>query len=380
MDKELLEEYYTKAEIFSQPELWKKTYKKFLQESESLKSFLKKVFSKKNLEIILTGAGTSAFIGDVLEGSFQKELKITTKAIATTDLVTHPELYFNEDKPLLLVSFARSGSSPESSKAIELAGMLCKEVYHLVITCNHESELISSLKGTNNLLFVLPKESNDKGLAMTGSFTSMLLTGFLISKYEKAEELSNEIKRLSEYGNKILNDYSEKLKEVSEINFDRAVFLGSGAFKGIARESHLKLQELTDGKVVCKHDSFLGFRHGPKAVVNNKTLIVYLFSTNKYVNRYEYDLVNAINQGRKPAYTLGVMENKLNNVDLSLSIVLSDDKKQVNEDLLPVVFILPAQLIGFYKSLNLGYNPDSPSVDGMISRVVEGVKLYEYEK
>lgn len=379
MDKDILEEYYTWTEIFSQPELWKKTYKKFLQESALIKGFLKKVLLKKNLDIVLTGAGTSAFIGDVLEGSFQKELKITTKAIATTDLVTNPELYFNETKPLLLVSFARSGNSPESSKAIELAEILCKEVYHLVVTCNNESGLIDSLKGTNNYLFVLPEEANDKGLAMTASFTSMLLTGFLISKYEKAEELSGEIIRLPEYGNNILNNYSEKLKEVSEMNFERAVFLGSGAIKGIARESHLKLQELTDGKIICKYDSFLGFRHGPKAVVNNKTLLMYLFSNNNYVNKYEYDLVNTINKGRKPAYTIGVMENKTNDLDLSLSIILSDDGKKINEELLPVALILPAQLLGFYKSVSLGFNPDSPSVDGMISRVVEGVKLYEYK-
>ena len=133
MDKDLLEEYYTKAEIFSQPELWKKTYKKFLQESESLKSFLKKVFSKKNLDIILTGAGTSAFIGDVLEGSFQKELKIKTKAIATTDLVTHPEIYLNENKPLLLVSFARSGTARKVQKQLNLQECYVKKFTTLLL-------------------------------------------------------------------------------------------------------------------------------------------------------------------------------------------------------------------------------------------------------
>ena len=349
----MLDEHYTKGEIFNQPELWEKTYKKFLQEASSLKDFLSKVLSKKRLDIVLTGAGTSAFIGDVLEGPFQKEFKKTTKAIATTDLVTNPELYFNVNKPLLLVSFARSGNSPESSKAIELAEMFCNEVYHLVVTCNNESRLINSLKSTNYYLFVLPEENNDKGLAMTASFTSMLLTGFLVSKYERAEKLHAEIKRLSEYGNNILHNYSGKLKKVSELKFERAVFLGSGAIKGIARESHLKLQELTDGKIICKHDSFLGFRHGPKALVNNKTLIVYLFSNNRYVNKYEYDLVKAINKGRKPAYTIGVMENKMNGLGLSLQIILSGDGKQLCENFLPVAFILPAQLIGFYKSLNL---------------------------
>ena len=380
MNKDLLEDYYTKVEIYNQPELWIKTYKKFLIELPSIKNFLNEILSKENLEIVLTGAGTSAFIGDVLEGSFIKGLNTTTKAIATTDLVTHPEFYLNKSKPLLLVSFARSGNSPESVKAIELSEIICKEVYHLVITCNNSSALINSLNSKNRYLFVLPDETNDKGLAMTASFSSMLLTGLLIANYLRAEELSGEIRILSEYGDKILNEYSEKLKEVSKINFDRAVFLGSGANKGIARESHLKLQELTDGKVICKYDSFLGFRHGPKAVVNDKTLVVYLFSNDQYVNRYEYDLVKAINEGRKPAYTIGITENKIDDLDMSLQIVLSNTGNNLCEEILSAALILPAQLIGFYKSITLGLNPDSPSADGMISRVVEGVNLYPYKK
>ncbi|MFZ0453780.1 MAG: hypothetical protein WCE54_17655 [Ignavibacteriaceae bacterium] len=380
MNKDLLEDYFTRTEIFNQPELWIKTYEKILIELQAIKNFLNGILSRENLEIILTGAGTSAFIGDVLEGSFQKGLNTTTKAISTTNLVTHPEFYLNKNKPLLLVSFARSGNSPESSKAIELSEIICKEVYHLVITCSDTSTLIDSLNRKKSYLFVLPDKSNDKGLAMTASFTSMLLTGLLISNYQKAEELNGEIKILSGYGDRILNEYSEKLKEVSKIDFERAVFLGSGPLKGIARESHLKLQELTDGKVICKHDSFLGFRHGPKAVVNEKSLLVYLFSNNKYVNRYELDLVNAINEGRKPVYTIGIMEKKIDGLEMSLPIILSDKGNPLNEDFLSVPLILPAQLIGFYKSINLGLNPDSPSADGMISRVVEGVELYPYKK
>ncbi len=380
MNKDLLEDYYTKVEIYNQPELWIKTYKKFLIELPSIKNFLNEILSKENLEIVLTGAGTSAFIGDVLEGSFIKGLDTTTKAIATTDLVTHPEFYLNKSKPLLLISFARSGNSPESAKAIELSEIICKEVYHLVITCNNSSTLIDSLNSKKRYLFVLPDETNDKGLAMTASFSSMLLTGLLIANYQRAEELNGEIRILSEYGDKILNEYTENLKEVSKINFDRAVFLGSGTNKGIARESHLKLQELSDGKVICKYDSFLGFRHGPKAVVNDKTLVVYLFSNDQYVNRYEYDLVKAINEGRKPAYTIGITEKKIDDLDMSLQIVLSNNGNNLSEEILSAALVLPAQLIGFYKSINLGLNPDSPSADGMISRVVEGVNLYPYKK
>ena len=160
--------------------------------------------------------------------------------------------------------------------------------------------------------------------------------------------------------------------------FKRAVFLGSGLLKGIARESQLKLQELTDGKVICKYDSFMGFRHGPKAVIDDDTLIIYLFSNNHYANLYEIDLVNAISESRKNLFTIGIMEKNIDSVKVDLRIVLSQNGKKIQEEFLPVVSVLPAQLLGLYKSLNLGLNPDSPSASGMIHRVVQGVNIYPY--
>ena len=150
--------------------------------------------------------------------------------------------------------------------------------------------------------------------------------------------------------------------------------------KGIARESQLKLQELTDGKVICKYDSFMGVRHGPKAVINEKTLVVYLFSNNSYANLYELDLVKAIASGRKNLFSIGVMENEIDTTNVDLKIILSENGKKLHEDFLPVVSVLPAQLLGLFKSINLGLKPDSPSESGMIHRVVQGVKTYTYNK
>jgi tagatose-6-phosphate ketose/aldose isomerase len=148
--------------------------------------------------------------------------------------------------------------------------------------------------------------------------------------------------------------------------------------KGIARESQLKLQELTDGKIICKYDSFMGFRHGPKAVIDEDTLIIYLFTNNQYANLYEKDLVMAIANSRKNLFTIGVMEDNLNLPKLDLKILLSENGKKIHEDFLTVVSVLPAQLLGLYKSINLGLKPDTPSESGMIHRVVQGVNIYPY--
>jgi len=371
---------YTSSEILSQPEIWLRVWETINARKCEFTELIKKAKETPNLHVILTGAGTSAFIGDVLEGPFQTATGLITKAVATTDLITHPELYFQENKDVLLISFARSGNSPESAKAVQLADQLSHKVIHLVITCSQKSKLVETIKNKEHLIFFLPPEADDKSLAMTSSFTSMLLAGLLISDIGFIDKNKSEVTLLISYAQKIFNEYLGALKKAAELDFERAVFLGSGLMKGIARESQLKLQELTDGNVICKYDTFLGFRHGPKAVINENSLITFLFSNNKYVNKYEVDLVQAISNGRKPVYSIGVMEEKIPGINIELEIILGDGKNKISEKYLTVVSILPAQILGFFKSIYFGLKPDNPSESGMIHRVVQGVIIYPYEK
>lgn len=379
-DLERIGAVHTANEIYGQPELWLKTWDLIVDNLHPLKNYLENIINKKDLQIVLTGAGTSAYIGEVLEGIFQKHTDRTSRAVPTTDIVTHPELYLLKEKPTLLISFARSGNSPESCKAIELAKDHCNEIYNLIITCNSTGKLAAESKSTNDFIIVLPPESDDKSLAMTGSFSSMLLTGLLLSRINDISELDEQKNKLFKYGKKILENYSTQLKNASSLNFNRAVFLGSGLFSGIARESHLKLQELSDGKVVCKHDTFLGFRHGPKAVVDENTLVTYLFSNNTYSQKYEIDLVESVNNGRGGNYRIGVMEHDIPAINVDLKIILSDDKDSIDEEFLSIILILPAQILAFFKSIELGLKPDNPSEQGVITRVVTGVNLYDYNQ
>jgi tagatose-6-phosphate ketose/aldose isomerase len=371
---------HTANEIYGQPELWLKTWDSVNSISTKLQSFLQNVLHLNDLQIILTGAGTSAFIGDVLQGPIQAHTKVPCRAIPTTDLVTHPELFIIEEKPTLLISFARSGNSPESVKAVELVNQISNNIIHLIVTCNPMGKLAKLSCKNECFVFVLPPESDDQSLAMTGSFSSMLLTGLLIFRLDELSTLKNQITLMSEYGREFFENYLTDIQKIAELDFNRAVFLGSGLFAGIARESHLKLQELTDGKVVCKHDTFLGFRHGPKAVIDEKTLITYLFSNNSYSQKYEVDLVKSVNSGRNGMHQVGIMEKEIDNLTLDTKIILSKGIESLDEEFLPVLLIIFAQLLGFFKSLNLGFKPDSPSEEGIITRVVENVNLYNYEK
>ena len=312
-----------------------------------------------------------------MEGAFQKNTGITTVSIPTTHLVTHPADYLQADVPTLIISFARSGNSPESVATAKLADAFCNECFHLVITCDGEGQLAKYKSKNSKYNFILPPETNDKSVAMTSSYTSMLLAGLLFARREQTDTLKEQVDYLVKSGRNIIVNYCDKLQEIAKLNFERAVFIGSGPLYGTAKESHLKLQEMTDGQIICLNDSFLGSRHGPKAVIDEKTIVIFIFSNDDYVRKYEKDLVKSIQKEKKAMMLVGVADNPVSEINLDAEIYYSETGKQIEEEFLSVCSVLPAQILGFFKSLELGLKPDNPSVSGAVTRVVEGVVIYD---
>lgn len=366
---------YIYKEIFQQPAMWREIYKRISGKEKEISSFLSTYYDN-DVTIIFTGAGTSSFIGNILMFMLPKYNIYNIKSVSTTDITTHASVIFQKEKRYILVSLARSGNSPESIAAVDLANTICGEnVAHIYITCNANGELAKKSENKNVLVLVLPPETNDKGLAMTSSFTSMLLTSALIFDIPNIKSKKILIDALSEKAEGMLNEYKDRTAEIASYDFERAVFLGSGEKKGIAEECHLKLQELTDGKIICLFDSFLGFRHGPKAVLNEKTLLVYLFSEDEKVFQYERDLVIQINRQQKLLAQIYVSHKKreIENIAFDMEMIPITNI-QTEYDV--ILYVLIGQMLGMFKSMEFGLNPDNPSVDGKIARVVEGVTIY----
>lgn len=371
-------EFNTWKEIQQQPAMWLATYDIVCNRKAEIEAFVKKYVSE-GYEIILTGAGTSAYIGDALQWVLSDTLLKGAKAVATTDIITEAEALFNKDSKVLLVSFARSGNSPESVGAINLVNKTAGQAAHIYITCNANGEMAKMANGSDNtLLVLLPPQTNDLSLAMTSSYSSMYLACAMIANIEHIEEHKAQIEAVAAATAEALPKYTEAIKAMAERDFNRAVFLGSGELMGVAEESRLKLQELTDGTVMCAFDSFLGFRHGPKAVINKDTLLVYLLSENPATQRYEYDLIRQIKANNDITGYVAVSQSEptvgVEYFDLNVVIGVPAEVKRCYKS---VSYIFVAQLLGFYKALDLKRSPDNPSVSGNISRVVEGVTIYE---
>ena len=372
-------EFYTWKEIHQQPAMWLKTYEVVNGMKSQIAAFVKK-YVAEGYEIILTGAGTSAYIGDALQWVLSGTLLNGAKAVATTDIITEAGQLFNQDSKVLLISFARSGNSPESVGAINLVNRTAGQTAHIYITCNEKGQMavMADKNPDNTLLILLPPETNDLSLAMTSSYSSMYLACAMVANIDRIEEHKAQIEAVSVATASALEKYEDAIRDMAGRNFTRAVFLGSGELMGVAEESRLKLQELTDGTVMCAFDSFLGFRHGPKAVISPDSILVYLLSEEPATQRYEYDLIRQIKANNTIAGYVAVSQSKPaieeDYFDLNIIIGVPADVQRCYKS---VSYVVAAQLLGFYKALDLKRSPDNPSVSGNISRVVEGVTIYE---
>ena len=216
---------------------------------------------------------------------------------------------------------------------------------------------------------VLDPRTNDRALAMTGSFTNLVLAGLSLRHGERLTEVIGGISARVEG---MLGTMDEAAERISAEVGDRAVVLGSPALVPLAREAALKITELTGGAVSAMAETFLGLRHGPMVYVRADTLVVCLLSSDAGVRRYELDLVEELRSKKLGRIVcVGAAEwGEGDGWDAAAAPELPDGLRTPFE----VVF---AQLLAFHLSLRAGLDPDNPSPDGVISRVVEGVRIYE---
>lgn len=371
----------TAKEIIQQPDTWRESVKNLIKNKIEIKSFIDSFLSKKEFRIILTGAGTSAFAGEVCEPYLTSLLNKRVEAIATTDLVASPKSYFIKDIPTLLVSFARSGNSPESVHAVNLASQLVDDLYQIVITCNENGKLAkNTVNDEKSLLLLMPPQTNDLGFAMTSSFTTMVLNAMAVFNIDNIENFSSDVDKLSNSVNDFIENNIEKVTSLANEDFERIVYLGSSTSKGIARESALKVLELTAGKVNASYDTPLGFRHGPKSVVDDETVSVIYISNDEYTRKYDLDLAKEMLAHKKNDKVVivgdNIEEDILNKADYVFNVENINYNVE-NKVLLPLQQIIFGQMLSFLKSVNLGITPDNPCPTGEVNRVVQGVILHE---
>jgi tagatose-6-phosphate ketose/aldose isomerase len=360
----------TSREIAQQPAVWREIGR-LTAEGTATAAFLKPLLELPDLRIVLTGAGTSAYVGEVLAPALRRRLGRRVDAVATTDIVADPLACFAEDVPTLLVSFARSGDSPESVTATELATQVLTDCWHLVVTCNEHGRLAAQPTDPSIVqVLLLPEAANDRGFAMTSSFTGMVLAG-LLALGGPDEDL---VERLAIAAEHVLATRPAAAADLAARGYTRIVYLGSGTLHGVARESALKVLELTAGHAVALAESALAFRHGPKSVLNDQTLVVSYESNDPYTSQYDRDMVaellRVLPEGNVVTITGHSGRPARDNAWILPGI------EDVDDAALALPAVICAQLIGLHFSLALGRTPDNPFPGGEVNRVVQGAIMH----
>src|SRR5699024_3346132 len=373
----------TVSEIYHQPSVWEELSADFFAQEADYKAFLKAIYEKHDhVRVIFSGAGTSAFIGDIIAPVLNKQqlAKVHFEAVATTDAVSNPEEYFNPHTPTILVNFARSGNSPESVATVALGQKIVKDFYQINITCNKNGKLaVNSKDDDKALTLLMPDRSNDKGLAMTSSFSSMIIAAYgLFTDGLLTKEVAHN---LSTIGQELLDRVSQDIYDVLTFDFNRLVYLGSGALAQLGHEASLKMLELTGGQVMATYESSLGFRHGPKAMLTDQSLIVLFVSGEAYTRQYDVDILKELSQAETGMKIVALTEKEDEEVKAlaDWTFALNESDADLQDDFQrAVLYTLFAQGLAVSKSSHLGIAPDNPSPDGEINRVVQGVTIHEH--
>lgn len=373
----------TTREIAQQPDLWEEAYTAYTERKNDIQAFFEKLTAKHdNMQVIFTGAGTSAYVGETitpyLKGKVDEQ-QWDLAAVPTTTLVSNPYQFLKADMPTLLVSFARSGNSPESVASVELGEQIVKDFYQLTITCAKDGELAKRAKGDkNNLLLLMPERSNDQGFAMTGSFSCMTLTALLVFDTATEDEKAAYVKTIRQMGSSVVKRESE-IQAVIDGDFDRIIYLGSGSLEGLTREAQLKVLELTAGKVVTAFDSSLGFRHGPKSFVNEKALVFVFVSNEAYTRKYDLDILKELKLDGIAQSVIAIETTGEQNFDGD-AFSFGIEGKDVPDAYLALPYVIYGQTVSLLSSIKVGNKPDTPSPTGTVNRVVKGVTIYDYKK
>jgi tagatose-6-phosphate ketose/aldose isomerase len=328
--------------------------------------------------IVFTGSGSSLYAGECLSPALQARLRIPVHAVPAGEVLTHPSGWLPPRGPCLVVSLARSGNSPESCGVVDTLHDGVPECRHLVITCNRSGRLATSYSGDPRVAaLVLDDKTCDRSLVMTSSFTNMVLASQLLGFAGDPDGYRRRGETAARLGASLLLRHLDALAEVARSGYRSAVYLGSGCRYGSARESALKMLEMTAGQVTTFPETYLGLRHGPMAALHGEALVVCFLSVDPVVRAFEADLVRELGRKRLGARKVIVGQ------DVPADLAAADDVvidvpglDAVGDDGAPVLDVVVGQLLAFFRCLSIGLRPDMPSDDGVISRVVEHFAIH----
>jgi len=373
---------HTPAEIAQQPSTWRFTFELFQERRSEIRDFLRAAGIHQEADsrptVFLVGAGTSDYIGRSLTQLLRRLWQCEVIAVPSTDLLTNLQDWLVPGSRYLWISFSRSGESPEGIGVLQRALETRPDIHHLIVCCNAQGRMLRETAGCKQVLGIpLPDAVQDRGLAMTSSFSNMVIFGQCLANIANPSAFQSILEQLVESGKSFLEMAAESAAELARGPFKKACFIGSGPLKAVAKESALKLLELTSGKTQAMSESALGLRHGPMAALDDETLFVAFLSGEQTIQKYEISLLAEIGRKQLVKSRVVVCQSVSTQLRANADQVLAHNTSgPLPDDYRPPLDVIFGQLLGLFFSMRWNLKPDNPSPSGAISRVVQNVLIH----
>jgi glucosamine--fructose-6-phosphate aminotransferase (isomerizing) len=333
---------HTYREIRSQGEVWQATLAGLAAQAGPLAN----LWQQPADEVIFTGCGSTYYLALAAAATWQALTGQRARGVPASELWLFPDLVLARPETRV-VAVSRSGETTETLRALEtVAARGLRQV--LAVTVYGERELARRAPHA-----LVTTGAEEESVAQTRSFSSMLL----LAQAAAALAAGNEpalaaLRQLPAFFDPLVGRYEALSRQLAEdMRLERFIFLGSGAYYGIANEAMLKMKEMSLSPSEAFH--FLEFRHGPKSVVAPGTLLVGLVSD----TAYEQEL-KVLAEMRDLGATVLALVDAGRDVPADHVVVTGTGLPELARAalLLPVL-----QLLAYYRSYAKGLNPDRPN-------------------
>jgi len=334
----------TLEEILSQPAVWADTLNVFKNNASSIEALWNK---DKFDQVIFSGCGSTYYLSQAAAVIFQKYTGVSSKALPGSELSLFSDIYLDKNKKTLLIAVSRSGETSETVRAMQLF----KEGNYgriMAITTVPDSS-VTKLADLN----LIAAAAQEVSIAQTRSFASMMLMAealaIQLGGQDAVEVLTGFPERVKHFF-ETYHELAEKLGRKSSI--ERFFFLGSAYNYGIASEAMLKMKEMSLSHSEAFH--ILEFRHGPKSMVDEKSLVVGLI--NESTEDQEIPVLEEMASLKGQILTF----TEKGNPRLEAIGDVVELNSGVSEPLRALLFLPVMQLLAFHRAISRGQDPDNP--------------------
>jgi glucosamine--fructose-6-phosphate aminotransferase (isomerizing) len=332
---------HTLSEIISQPNVWAETIHTFMASQAHLKQAWTECDPK---QLLFTGCGSTYYLAQTAAALFQSLTGIAARAYPASEIALFaPQLLINPEQTLM-VAISRSGTTTETLAAVEKFRQLGGQAVW-AIACYPQADLVQAAN-----LALVAEAAQEQSMAQTRSFASMLILAQALAATIAGEDIS-VLARLPQLVRSLIEQAGPLAETLGyEAGLKQFFFLGSGPQYGLACEAMLKMKEMSISHSEAFH--FLEFRHGPKSLIDEQSLVVGLLSPAAFIP--ESQVLSEMPALGGQTLALNPLPDR---IEAQWSVNLASD--------LPTwarlaLYLPPLQLLAYHRAISKALDPDTP--------------------